>query len=261
MTVMAGDWTVDELAREAGTTVRNVRVYQDRGLLAPPRRRGRVGIYDEHHLERLRLILRLLERGYPFAAIGELIDAWEQRRGLGAVLGFEEALHRPLLEEAPERYSAQDIAAMFPGDDEDGTQLRRAIEAGTVEIEGDHFVSRAPGLIRSGARLVADGIPLEVVSDIGQAIWEATTSLSAEFVDAFARWIWEPFNEAGMPDEEWPRIFDALEAERRSAIAAVTSALNEAMRQAVEAKLAELGPPGLPALESRPGVEESTRPA
>ena len=40
--------------------------------------------------------------------------------GFGAVLGFEEALHRPLLEEAPERYSAQDIAAMFPGDDEDG---------------------------------------------------------------------------------------------------------------------------------------------
>jgi DNA-binding transcriptional MerR regulator len=30
------EWSVDELARAAGTTVRNVRVYQDRGLLDPP---------------------------------------------------------------------------------------------------------------------------------------------------------------------------------------------------------------------------------
>jgi len=42
--------TIDELARAAGTTVRNVRVYQDRGLLAPPERRGRLGLYGPDHL-------------------------------------------------------------------------------------------------------------------------------------------------------------------------------------------------------------------
>ena len=40
-----GEYRIDELARLAGATVRNIRVYQDRGLLAPPRRDGRVGIY------------------------------------------------------------------------------------------------------------------------------------------------------------------------------------------------------------------------
>ena len=35
--IMAIDYRIDELAREAGTTVRNVRAYQDRGLLPPPR--------------------------------------------------------------------------------------------------------------------------------------------------------------------------------------------------------------------------------
>ena len=43
---------IDDLAREAGTTVRNVRAYQDRGLLAPPRREGRVAWYGEGHLVR-----------------------------------------------------------------------------------------------------------------------------------------------------------------------------------------------------------------
>ncbi|MBM2600552.1 MerR family DNA-binding transcriptional regulator, partial [Pseudomonas sp. BDPW] len=31
------------MARAAGSSVRNVRAYQDRGLLPPPERRGRVG--------------------------------------------------------------------------------------------------------------------------------------------------------------------------------------------------------------------------
>ena len=31
-----GEYRIDELARLAGTTVRNVRVYQDRGLLSCP---------------------------------------------------------------------------------------------------------------------------------------------------------------------------------------------------------------------------------
>ena len=37
------DMTIDELARRAGTTTRNVRSYQTRGILPPPRMVGRVG--------------------------------------------------------------------------------------------------------------------------------------------------------------------------------------------------------------------------
>jgi DNA-binding transcriptional MerR regulator len=37
------EYRIDELAREAGTTVRNVRAYQERGLLAPPAARDGPG--------------------------------------------------------------------------------------------------------------------------------------------------------------------------------------------------------------------------
>ena len=69
---MATDYRIDELAREAGTTVRNVRAYQDRGLLPPPRRSGRVGLYTDAHLARLRLIGTMLERGYT---LGNILSA------------------------------------------------------------------------------------------------------------------------------------------------------------------------------------------
>ena len=71
---------IEELADEAGTTVRNIRLYQERGLLQPPVRRGRTGFYGPAHRQRLALILRLLDRGYTFATIEELLIA--QRHGL-----------------------------------------------------------------------------------------------------------------------------------------------------------------------------------
>ena len=55
---------IDDLARESGVSVRNVRAYQERGLLQPPQRVGRVAFYGEEHLKRLSVIVSLLERGY-----------------------------------------------------------------------------------------------------------------------------------------------------------------------------------------------------
>ena len=49
------DYRIDDLARAAGTTVRNVRAYQERGLLPPPRREGRVALYGDAHLARHRV--------------------------------------------------------------------------------------------------------------------------------------------------------------------------------------------------------------
>ena len=72
---------IDELARLAGATVRNIRVYQDRGLLAPPRRDGRVGIYTDAHLARLRLIGQLYKRGYSAVC--------SRARGQGLALGTQ----------------------------------------------------------------------------------------------------------------------------------------------------------------------------
>ena len=39
--------TIDELARRVDMTARNIREWQTNGLLPPPERRGRVGIYTD----------------------------------------------------------------------------------------------------------------------------------------------------------------------------------------------------------------------
>jgi DNA-binding transcriptional MerR regulator len=91
-----GEYRIADLARESGIPVRNIRLYQERRILPPPVRRGRVGIYSDAHLERLRLIARLLGRGYTLAHVQELTSAWEQGRDLGDVLGLPFDLPRAL---------------------------------------------------------------------------------------------------------------------------------------------------------------------
>src|SRR5215469_3709712 len=94
VTVMVDEveYRIDELARAAGTTVRNVRAYQDRGLLPPPRRHGRVGLYSEVHLARLRLLGQLLDRGFTMNNIRDLLAAWESGQNVADLLGLEAAL-------------------------------------------------------------------------------------------------------------------------------------------------------------------------
>ena len=60
---MADELTIDELARETGMTVRNIRAHQSRGLLPPPEVRARTGYYGPEHVDRLRLITNMQAEG------------------------------------------------------------------------------------------------------------------------------------------------------------------------------------------------------
>ncbi|WP_344903153.1 MerR family transcriptional regulator [Actinomadura meridiana] len=85
----AREYRIGELARATGVPVRTLRYYQERRLLPPPRRAGRVGLYSDDHRARLRVIAELLDRGHTLEGIRDLLSAWEDGRDLGAVLGFE----------------------------------------------------------------------------------------------------------------------------------------------------------------------------
>ena len=53
--------TIDDLAATTGVSSRSIRYYQTRGLLPPPRVKGRQGFYGQKHVDRLNLITELAE--------------------------------------------------------------------------------------------------------------------------------------------------------------------------------------------------------
>ncbi|MBW8487385.1 MerR family transcriptional regulator [Actinomadura sp. PM05-2] len=178
-------YRIDDLAHAAGTTVRNVRNYQERGLLPPPRREGRVGIYDDTHLARIRMICRMQERGHTFATIAELLGAWQRGADLGDLLGLEKALTDPWDDERPERRTAAELLAAFglpAADEAAATALERATALGLVRPDGDAYAVPSPRLLRVGAELVAAGVPLDAVLAVTARIREHCAAIAAEFV-------------------------------------------------------------------------------
>jgi DNA-binding transcriptional MerR regulator len=161
------EYRIDELARLAETTVRNVRVYQDRGLLAPPRREGRVGIYSEAHLARLRLIGQLLRRGYTFANIGEMFQVWERGGDLSDILGFESAIGDAWSDEIADYLTLGDLRELF-GKGVNPKTIKRSLDLGVIERDGLRFRVPSPRLLHAGVELVRMGMTVNSVLDIAE---------------------------------------------------------------------------------------------
>ena len=226
------EFGVDELARRGGTTVRQVRLYVERGLLPRARREGRTALYSEHHAHRLQMILRLIARGYTLSAIKELTDAWDAERDLGDVLGLEQAVTRPF-GEGPRRVDRAAIAAKFPSDDVDEV-IRRALDIGLLRSEGDDYLLPTPAFFDVGAELVATGIPVPVVLDIAADIQAATGDLATKFVEMFIHYVWQPFVDAGQPDTQLGDITDTINRQRAVTETVVLAALEAAMQERVD---------------------------
>ena len=230
-----GEYRVDELAREAGTTVRNLRAYQDRGLIPPPRRQGRVGIYDDAHLSRLRIIGQMLERGYTLANIREMIAALEKGHEVGDLLGLSTALMTPWSDETPTYMTAEELFGLFGG--ENAGTLAESIKLGFVEPDGERFRVPSPRLLRAGAELYAAGIPLAAIMDVARALRRDVDRIAGRFVELVATNLFEPYGDALPPPSDVPRLAEIVRRLRPLAEMSVDAELARAMERHVKAHL------------------------
>ena len=250
------EYRIDELAQLAGTTVRNIRAYQDRGLLPPPRRVGRVGLYSGAHLARLRLIGQMLGRGYSLANIAELLGAWEGGQDLGDLLGLEAALTEPWSEQVPIVLPLDELAALFGVDPSGalapGTAVDQALADGFVRREGDGFVVDSPRLLRVGAELVAAGIPVGAVLERRRTLRREIDAVAATFVELIVTYVFEPLGEP-IPASEVPRLAELVRRLRPLAGEAVEIELADALQRQVQERLGQWMERILEHLGERPG--------
>jgi DNA-binding transcriptional MerR regulator len=148
------EYRVEQLATAAGIPIDTLRFYQARGLLPPPRRQGRIALYDEDHLERLRRIRELKRQDFSLAQIQKILDRSAGRR---------EPLLAALMEESTgaRTLSRAELAA------ESGVPealVRAAVDSGLVEpleIDGEQRFGEADlELARAALVLLESGFPL-----------------------------------------------------------------------------------------------------
>ncbi len=85
----AKSYTIGDLAREFGVTLRALRFYEDRGLLSP-RRDGTARIYDARDRDRLSVILKGKQLGFTLTEIRAMLA--EERSGNGPAMNLKLSL-------------------------------------------------------------------------------------------------------------------------------------------------------------------------
>ncbi|MFJ8825647.1 MerR family transcriptional regulator [Streptomyces sp. NPDC102467] len=171
------EFRMEELAKEAGITVRTVRFYRERGLIKPPRRDGRIAWYDETHLTRLRTIAALLDRGHTLNGIAELSEAFDRGRDVGELLGLGEPT-----EETPVRLTPEELADHFAGE-VTPENLQAALDLGYLGTDGEEIVHISRRLLEVSAALVREGVPLAEVLAAASRVREHADAMATLFTD------------------------------------------------------------------------------
>ncbi|MGZ4530408.1 MAG: MerR family transcriptional regulator, partial [Mycobacterium sp.] len=228
----SGEYRIDDLARLAGTTTRNIRVYRDRGLLPPPLRVGRIALFNDTHLTRLRLITSMLDRGYTIAHVREMLSAWEEGKNLGDVLGLETAIVGTWTTEKPETMPLVDAQLLV--DDRDA--FERLVALHVIRVDGARATVTRPKLIEAFNEIRGYGVKLEKLVDLHEQIVPEIDKISDMLVRAGAEHVLDRIK-PGEPlpaDAEIAELITMLVRFRTQAVATVTATLASSIESNIE---------------------------
>ena len=233
------EYTVEALSRLTDTTVRNIRAYQDRGVLPPPERRGRRGIYSDVHRARLKLINDLLERGYTISNIAELLTAQAEGRSLDGLLGISTAVGSPWSDEQPGTFTMPQLIKLF-GKAPDPLSLAKAARLGVLVPDGKRFKAYSPRMVHAGAELVKNGVPFSELLDIVMMLRDNVERVAELFVMVVDRRIFGQWDDNALPpDDKLPAITEMIWNLRPLASVAVNAEFARAIEQAADRHLGD----------------------
>jgi DNA-binding transcriptional MerR regulator len=202
------EMTIDQLAQRVSMSSRNIREWQRQGLLPPPTRRGRLGIYFDEHVARIRRVQQLHSEGFPLDLIRRMIDT-----GTG--------------NESDIRHLAAEVLAPF--------SMAGPTTVSRAELDNRLGAGAAAHLAKLGLVADADGDPVSVRDAEALELIEGLTGvgvslerLVATLVDvrghqrsiadlilrAYAEDVWEPFVSSRFAAPDWGSLADNAERGR-----------------------------------------------
>jgi DNA-binding transcriptional MerR regulator len=242
----AGKMTIGELARRTGMTIRNIRAHQTRGLLPPPEVHGRTGYYNEDHVARIELTREMQAEGLNLEAIRRVLDTTDGSSR--EMVDFARAVRAPFEDETPEIFDRKELASAWGVDEFDAKLLQRAEKLGILrELPDGKIEVISPRLQRAGTALIELGVSARAAIDTAAELRRCSEGVARTFVDLFVGEIWEPFDRAGRPEADWPKVREALDRMRPLASDALLAmfqiTMGEATEKAGERTLREAGTP------------------
>jgi DNA-binding transcriptional MerR regulator len=204
-----GEYTIDELASKTGIPSRTIRFYQAKNVLPPPRKRGRIALYDDSHIERLRAVGQLQDKGLRLRAIRDIVsredldsDAIQKWLGVGEKLGS-------LSEDAPQLLTEEELKRRL-GNPPPGT-VSRLLRKGNFQVQGEgvnrRYLVNSPALLDVGRKLFEAGIDIETAITLQEILQRRFAKTARELVQFAITKVGQGFGRSAEPED----IMAALE--------------------------------------------------
>jgi DNA-binding transcriptional MerR regulator len=206
--------TIDELSAKTGVPSRTIRFYQAKGALPPPEKKGRVAYYCDRHIERLKLVAQLQERGISLRAIRDLVE----KLGDGDVsvnewLGFDDRLQASWIEDEPKVLSEEQLRELI------GSAWRPGL---LVELERAEYIRRdgskrppvfiVPSMaqLQIVLKLEAGGVDVQTSRAASELMRNALAKLAYKLVQHFHSFLVEGLDSKRLDPEQLGRSIDTL---------------------------------------------------
>ncbi len=210
------EMTIDQLAQRVSMSSRNIREWQRQGLLPPPTRRGRIGIYSDEHVARIRRVQQLHSEGFPLDLIRRMIDT-----GTGS-----ESDIRHLAAEVLAPFSTAGPTTVSPA------ELDHRLGAGAAahlaklgliaDADGDPVSVRDAEALDLIEGLTGVGVSLERLVATLVDVRGHQRSIADVILRAYAEDVWEPFVSSKFAAPDWGSLADNAGRGRRLVSALLT---------------------------------------
>ncbi|MEZ0365252.1 MerR family transcriptional regulator [Mycobacterium sp. pUA109] len=233
------EYRLDELARRSGVSSRNIRAYQERGLLVPPKRDGRIAIYDENHLWQLQIITQLLQKGYTVAHIQDFFKGFAKNLDLADTLGVQELAKKTGMQQAftapwKKNTEPRKMAALAPAQplplDPSSELARNLVRHGLARRKNNDLVIVDPHInaVVTGAK--DQTFYLRVLLGVCEATTSAVQQLAETTVNELRNKLVEHYGEGWIPPAEQQQDLAAVITDvRELASLLVNNALSDAL--------------------------------
>jgi DNA-binding transcriptional MerR regulator len=234
----SGEYRIEDLARLAGTTTRNIRVYRDRGLLPPPLRVGRIALFNDTHLTRLRLITSMLDRGYNIAHVREMLSAWEEGKDLGDVLGLETAIAGSWTSERSQQMPLAEAQRLV----NDDKAFQRLVDLHVIRVDDEQATITRPKLIEAFNEVRGYGMSMDTLVGLHEHISPLIDQISEMLVRAGAEHVRDRIKpgEALPADTEIAELITMLVRFRTQAVSSVTATLASSIETTIESLVSQI---------------------
>ncbi|MFD6195328.1 MerR family transcriptional regulator [Mycobacteriaceae bacterium NPDC060252] len=240
--------TIDQLAQRVAMTARNIREWQTLGLVPPPEKRGRIGIYSDDHVAIINHVKNLKSQGFPLDVIRRVIDS-----GGGA----EDSVRKMVTEALSPFATGEPVVlprAELVQRLGEGADIALAEAALLSDVDAQTVSVRDAETLDAIQLLVTAGMSLARISETLREVDRLQHQIAQLLLGAYVADVWQPFTESGYTSADWESIADNASRAKQLTVTLASRLLARALDDTVDPIL-------LQQADEAEAVLKSTRPA